>query len=133
MGTASVGSGSGGTVTGGDGSGGTTDVGSGTVGSGTGAGDGSVVCASGDEVPGELAVFGVLGAPGVCVGLTGDGVGRCVAFGVGRATPAFVSAAGAFRRFGAASAGIVVRSGRWFVIAPGFPRSGTTIVRCPDP
>jgi hypothetical protein len=107
----------------------TTDVGSGTVGSGSGLGDGSFCCAGGDEdVAGELAVFGFPGAPGVCAGLMGDGVGRCVEFGVGCATPVLVPVAPAFRRFGSARAGVVVRSGRWFVIA----WSGTTMVRCPD-
>jgi len=124
-----VGSGSVGTVTGGGVSGGTTDVGSGTVGSGTRLGDGSFGCAGGDEeVDGELAVFGFPGAPGVCVGLMGDGVGRCVELGVGCVAPALVPAVGAFRRFGSARAGVVVLSGRWFVSRLGTPWSGTTMV-----
>ncbi len=127
-----MGSGSGGTVTGGGGSAGTTDAGSGTVRTGTGLDAGSFGCAGGDEeVDGELAVFGFPGAPRICVGLMGDGVGCCVEFGVGCATTVLVPVAPAFRRFGSACAGVVLRSGRWFVIALGIARSGTTTVGCP--
>jgi len=104
------------------GRGGTTEPGSGPGGSATG-GVGAAAVTGGEAGP------GFVGASGVCVGLTGVGVGRCADGLPGPATTAAPPAAGTLVRDLAESVVALRLRGRWFASGVEATSSDTTIVR----